>query len=143
MGLCAVLPGGSAILNISPGRALLCMAIEVVHVPDEVLALAAVENGPSSIEAQMMAEAVFPALALDRQVFAFRVGDYMIVGPVPDARTERAMIGFADVTAKTTKTMNVDRGGKDAEIAGLRQELADLEAAIALQDPRWARIRGA
>ena len=29
----------------------------------------------------------------------------------------------------------VDRRGKDAEIAGLRQELADLEAAIALQDP--------
>ena len=71
------------------------MAIEVVHVPDEVLALAAVENGPSSIEAQLMAELCFPR-AQDRQVFAFRVGDYMIVGPVPDARTERAMVGFAD-----------------------------------------------
>ena len=71
------------------------MAIEVVHVPDEVLALAAVENGPSSIEAQLMAKLCF-LRALDRQVLAFRVGDYMIVGPVPDAVTELALIKLAD-----------------------------------------------
>ena len=60
------------------------MAIEVVQVPDEVLALAAVENGPSNIEAQLMAELCF-LRAQDQQVFAFRVGDYMTVGPVPAA----------------------------------------------------------
>ena len=59
------------------------MAIEVVQVPDDALALAATVNGPSSAEAQILA--CLKALrARDRQVFAFRVGDYLIAGPVPD-----------------------------------------------------------
>ena len=85
------------------------MANEVVHVPDEVLALAAVENGPSIIEAELMAELCF-LRAQDRQVFAFRVGDYLIVGPVPDAVTELAMIKLAEAgDTKTTKKMNAER----------------------------------
>jgi hypothetical protein len=34
--------------------------------------------------------------AKDRQVFAFRFGDYLIAGPVADAKTELAMIEFAE-----------------------------------------------
>jgi hypothetical protein len=71
-----------------------CMAIKVVQVPDEVLTLAAVENGPRSAEAHLLARLRF-LRAKDRQVFAFRVGDYLIASPVPDARTELAMIEIA------------------------------------------------
>jgi len=71
------------------------MAIEVVQVPDEALTLAAVENGPSSAEARLLAR-LRHLRAKDRQVFVFRVGDYMIVGPIPDARTELAMIEIAE-----------------------------------------------
>jgi hypothetical protein len=71
------------------------MAIEVVQVPDDVLTLAAAEKGPSSVEAQLLTR-LRSLRAKDRQVFAFRVGDYMIVGPVPDARTELAMIEIAE-----------------------------------------------
>ena len=71
------------------------MAIEVVQIPDEVLAAAAVMNGPSSVEAELLARLRF-LRAKDRQVFVFRVGDYAIVGPVPDAQTELAMIEIAE-----------------------------------------------
>jgi hypothetical protein len=71
------------------------MPIEVVQVPDDVLARAATEKGPSSIEAQLLARLRY-LRAKDRQVFAFRVGDYLIAGPVPDARTELAIIEIAE-----------------------------------------------
>jgi hypothetical protein len=71
------------------------MSIEVVQVPDEVLALAAGKKGPSSAEARVFARLRF-LRAKDRQVFVFRVGDYLIVGPVPDAMTELAMIEIAE-----------------------------------------------
>ena len=71
------------------------MAIEVVQLPDEALTLAAVENGPSSAEARLLARPRY-LRAKDRQVFVFRVGDYIIVGPIPDARTELAMIEIAE-----------------------------------------------
>ena len=34
--------------------------------------------------------------AKDRQVFAFRVGDYFVTGPLPDARSEARMIKLAE-----------------------------------------------
>jgi hypothetical protein len=34
--------------------------------------------------------------AKDHQEFAFRVGDYYFVGPMPDARTELALIAVVD-----------------------------------------------
>jgi hypothetical protein len=71
------------------------MAIEVVQIPDDVLALAAAVNGPSSAEAQVLARLRL-LRAKDRQVFAFRFGDYLIAGPVPDARTELVMIEIAE-----------------------------------------------
>jgi len=71
------------------------MAIEVERVSDEVLEMAAEENGPSSVEAQVLARLRLQR-SKDRQVFAFRFGNYMIVGPIPDARTELAMIEIAE-----------------------------------------------
>jgi hypothetical protein len=71
------------------------MTIEVVQIPDEVLALAAVEQGPYCAEAQILAR-LHNLRAKDRQVFAFRVGDYLIAGPVRDAMTELAMIEIAE-----------------------------------------------
>jgi hypothetical protein len=54
-----------------------------------------VKHGPSSAEAELLARLRF-LRAKDSQVFVFRVGDYAIVGPVPDARTELAMIEIAE-----------------------------------------------
>jgi hypothetical protein len=71
------------------------MTIEVVQIPDDVLALAATVNGPRSAEAQILAR-LQKLRAKDRQVFAFRFGNYLIAGPVPDARTELAMIEIAE-----------------------------------------------
>ena len=71
------------------------MTIEVVQVPDNVLALLASEKGPNSPEAQVL-DRLRSLRAKDRQVFAFRFGDYLIAGPVPDARTELAMIEIAE-----------------------------------------------
>ena len=34
--------------------------------------------------------------AKDRQVYAFRLGDYDFIGSVPDARTELALIDLAE-----------------------------------------------
>jgi len=73
------------------------MAIEVVQVPDDVLVLAAAEKGPSSPEAQVLARLRL-LRAKDRQVFAYRFGEYLIAGPVPDARTELAMVEIAEET---------------------------------------------
>ena len=71
------------------------MTIEVVQIPDDVLARAATEKGPSSVEALVLARLRL-LRAKDRQVFAFRFGDFLIAGPVPDTRTELAMIELAE-----------------------------------------------
>jgi hypothetical protein len=71
------------------------MAIEVIRVSDEVLTIAAAENGPRSAEAQVLAKLRL-LRAKDRQVFAFRVGDYLIAAPIPDAWVELAMIELAE-----------------------------------------------
>ena len=71
------------------------MAIEVERVSDEALEMAAEENGPSSAEAEALARLRLQR-SKDRQVYAFRFGNYMIIGPIPDARTELAMIEIAE-----------------------------------------------
>jgi hypothetical protein len=75
------------------------MDFEVIQVSDEVLALAAAEKGPSSAEAKVLAKLRL-LRAKDRQVFAYRVGDYLIAAPVPDAWTELAMIECAEDLAE-------------------------------------------
>ena len=71
------------------------MAIEVERVSDEVLEMAAEEKGPSSAEAKALARLRL-LRSKDRQVYAFRFGSYLVTGPTPDARTELAMIEFAE-----------------------------------------------
>ena len=52
-------------------------------------------KGPTSAEAQALARLRL-LRSKDRQVYAFRFGNYRIIGPIPDARTELAMIEFAE-----------------------------------------------
>jgi len=71
------------------------MEIEVERVSDELLELAAEMKGPSSAEAQVLARLRLQR-SKDRQVYAFRFGNYLVTGPIPDARTELAMIAMAE-----------------------------------------------
>ena len=56
---------------------------------------AALLSGPVSVEARVLLE-LRRRRAKDHQEFAFRVGDYYFVGPMPDARTELALIAVVD-----------------------------------------------
>jgi len=75
------------------------MTIEVECVPDEVLEAVAESKGPSSAEAQVLARLRMQR-SKDRQVHAFRFGNYWVTGPMPDARTEIAMIEIAEEDAE-------------------------------------------
>jgi hypothetical protein len=67
----------------------------LVRVPDEEVERLAKKQGPHSIAAEIWAE-LLAQRSKDRQVFAFRYGLYWITGPVPDAKTEADLIGFAE-----------------------------------------------
>jgi hypothetical protein len=54
--------------------------IKVTQVVGEVLALAAVEKGPSSSKVQVLTKLRL-LRAKDRQVFAYRIGRYLIAAP--------------------------------------------------------------
>ena len=71
------------------------MTIQVERVPDEVLEMVAEEKGPSSAEAQALARLRL-LRSKDRQVYAFRFGNYLVTGPIPDARSELTMIEIAE-----------------------------------------------
>lgn len=71
------------------------MAAELVSVSDAELERLARDSGPSSVEARIVRE-LREQRAKDRQVFAFRVGPYYFTGPIPDARTEIALLEIAD-----------------------------------------------
>lgn len=71
------------------------VATDLLPVPDAELERLALERGPLSVEARIMTE-LRKQRAKDRQVFAFRVGDYYFTGPVPDARTEIALVDLAE-----------------------------------------------
>jgi hypothetical protein len=64
-------------------------------IPDEVLEHLASKAGPQSIPARML-RGLRKLRARDRQVFAFRVGNYWITGPLMDARTEAVLIEIAE-----------------------------------------------
>jgi hypothetical protein len=68
---------------------------QLEFVPDEVLEQLAVEAGPESVPSRMLRRLRWER-ARDRQVFAFRVGNYWITGPFMDAKTEAALIDLAD-----------------------------------------------
>jgi hypothetical protein len=67
-------------------------------IPDEVLEHLASEAGPQSIPARIL-RGLRKLRARDRQVFAFRVGNYWVTGPLMDARTEAALVDLADEDA--------------------------------------------
>jgi hypothetical protein len=74
------------------------MDIEVSQVSDEALELTAAVMGADSIEAAVLAK-LRRDRARDRQVYAFRCGDWWIIGPVPDALTELAIMELAEESA--------------------------------------------
>jgi hypothetical protein len=71
------------------------MGLEVEPVPDEELERLARERGLASIEARVLSKLRLDR-AGDRQVYAFRAGDYYFTGPAPDAKTEATILGLAE-----------------------------------------------
>ena len=71
------------------------MPIEAERVSDEELELAAKQEGPNSPEAEAL-NRLRRQRSKDRQVHAFRIGNYIMIGPIPDARTELALIELAE-----------------------------------------------
>jgi hypothetical protein len=71
------------------------VAIEIERISDAELERLAEQGGSLSVEAGIIEE-LRERRAKDRQVYAFRVGDYYFTGPVPDARTEMALIDLAE-----------------------------------------------
>jgi hypothetical protein len=70
------------------------MATEVQFVPDRILRTLVEVAGPDSVENQIWKQ-LRDERAKDRQVFAFRVGEYWLTCPFPDARTELHLIHLA------------------------------------------------
>jgi len=64
---------------------------ELVPISDEEIERLAAEHGSTSIEAGTL-EDLGSERAKDKQVFAFRLGRYYVVGPMPDAATDKAMV---------------------------------------------------
>jgi hypothetical protein len=56
---------------------------ELVLMPDEELQRLAEKNGPTSAEAQVLAQ-LTPQRAQDLQVYAFRAGNQYVTGPLPE-----------------------------------------------------------
>jgi len=65
------------------------------QVPDEEVERLANSDGPGSVAAEVWAE-LSAQRAKDRQVFAFRCGDWWITGPAPDIHAEADLVGWAD-----------------------------------------------
>jgi hypothetical protein len=64
-------------------------------VPDEEVERLAKKHGPGSVAAEVWAE-LSAQRAKDRQVFAFRCGDWWITGPVPDIHAEADLVEWVD-----------------------------------------------
>ena len=71
------------------------MGLQVERVPDAEVEQLAREGGPLSLAAQILRQ-LRSARALDRQYFAFRVGNYWVTGPMLDARTEAALLELVE-----------------------------------------------
>ena len=74
--------------------------------PDEELEKIAARDGPDSLAAKTLAD-LRAQRAQDKQVFAFRLGDFLVVGPMPDAETELTML----LANEATKHMKGERSG--------------------------------
>jgi hypothetical protein len=71
------------------------MSSKVELVPDAILEMAAKEKGPGCPEARVLFQLRL-LRSQDRQVHAFRVGELLMTGPIPDAQTELAMEAIAE-----------------------------------------------
>jgi hypothetical protein len=67
--------------------------------PDEELERLAAERGPDSLEAQTLAD-LRQQRAQDKQVFAFRLGKFLVVGPMPTSEEETAFLLANEVAKK-------------------------------------------
>jgi hypothetical protein len=68
--------------------------MDIVRIPDDMLRRMAEAESPKGAASNILRE-VIAKRRKDRQVFAWRIGSYYFVGPVPDAETEAAIIEFA------------------------------------------------
>jgi hypothetical protein len=68
---------------------------QVEFVPDERLERLVRQQGPTSVPARVQKQ-MRSARARDRQYFAFKVGNYWITGPTPNAEMEAALIELAE-----------------------------------------------
>jgi hypothetical protein len=73
---------------------------------DEELERLAAQDGPESLAARVLV-ALRDQRAQDKQVFAFRLGEYYVIGPMPDAETELTMM-LINETAKKLKEAERD-----------------------------------
>jgi hypothetical protein len=71
-------------------------------VPDEELERLAADRGPDSVEARTLDD-LRRQRAQDKQVFAFRLGEFFMVGPMPTAQEEVTFL-LAHEAAKRMKT---------------------------------------
>jgi hypothetical protein len=65
---------------------------ELVLVPDEDLERLAEANGPTSAEAQVLTQ-LTSQRAQDLQVYAFRIGDQYVTGPLPEVAEPASVEG--------------------------------------------------
>jgi hypothetical protein len=65
----------------------------IARVSDEHLSRLEERQGPTGVAAAVLRE-LARKRARDYQAFAWRIGAYYFVGPVPDARTEVAMLAM-------------------------------------------------
>ena len=75
-------------------------------VADDELERLAVERGPDSLEALTLGD-LRQQRAQDKQVFVFRLGEYYVVGPMPDADIELTMT-LANEVAKKLRSSKRD-----------------------------------
>ena len=75
-------------------------------VADDELERLAAERGPDSLEALTLGD-LRQQRAQDKQVFVFRLGEYYVVGPMPDADTELT-ITLANEVAKKLRSSKRD-----------------------------------
>jgi hypothetical protein len=59
----------------------------MVPIPDDELERLSVERGPGSVEVNSLAE-LRSERAQDRQVSAYRLGQFIVIGPEPSAQDE-------------------------------------------------------
>ena len=74
-------------------------------IPDSELERLATERGPGSVEANSLDE-LRRERAQDKQVFAYRLGAFIVIGPEPSAQEELAFILANEATKHLKREEN-------------------------------------